>query len=649
MSKRHVTFVQSAFRHILSDVSNDIPELHAEMERDYSRLCSALETRGLRFATIDLVDFGKHFDKCLSESRLTRLEGPHTRPYKASSVIPRLFRGLLKRVFHDSGELTSDPDVASIRYLRQLYKVAKKLRLECTDDRTYEAVRSFFQVEESLPRSTLRWDLDDYNEQSGSRLVFGCSGDTQNGRQLSLKLGIAEEVFLPRELARCLHFTADAVASLIGVFDPYQWQGKHGPGAVADLNRGSKYEFPTWPAKLEAVFPCADFAYANYALWADDLGHDCVAKRFELKEPPSKLIAVPKTQKGPRLIASEPTSHQWCQQFVKAFLTERVKKTFLGRIIHFRDQSYNNALARRASITGSHWTIDLSEASDRLSCYVVERLFRNNSSLLKAFHAVRTRSIINRIDKKSPALHMLRKFSTMGSALTFPVQSISFAMIVLACLLYKRRMVLSLANLEELSREVLVFGDDLIVPDDVGYDVLGTLRALHLKVNLNKTYGKGRFRESCGGEYFDGHDVTPNYLLALPDRLRPESLSSTVAVRNNFFRSGYWRCAAFLERTVREVGRLVLPYVTVGSGTFGLESYGVLDNSHLKSKWDDSLHRRVIKVHGINTRVPCAPDRLSSRVLQYFTERPLPTSKWEGGVRERPHLSLRMRWEPVPV
>lgn len=643
MTKRYATFVQHLYHEILSDLADEMPELRKGLIRDYSRLCSALETRGLSFFTIDLVEYGKHFDKCLSSSRLTRIIGPHMSPYKSGVVIPRLFKGLLQRVFQDSGELAPTWCVRSIRGLRQLYYAAKKLRMECTHERTFKTVRKFYQVEASLPLPSLAWDGDDLGMFDKWSLCFKQPPNRHVDINQLLLPGIEEVVELPGHLQRYMHFACDAVVSLIGVFDPYKWRSKHGPGAVSDQKGGSKYEFPSWPKKLESIFPLADFAFANFGLWADTLAHGEDKGRFSLREFPSKLIAVPKTQKGPRLIASEPTCHQWCQQIIKDFLHERSSTFFLKNSVHFRDQSFNQRAARQASISQSHWTIDLSDASDRVSCYVVERVFRSNPDLLRAFHAVRTRSIMNTIDRKRPRLSLLRKFSTMGSALTFPVESIVFSCLAYAAFLWVRKMPMSLKSLDIASRQVLVFGDDLIVPKDVGPVLTGILRSLFFEVNHNKTFGKGKFRESCGGEYFDGTDVTPIYSLTYPERCRPESLVSVVATHNNFVKGCYARTAEYLKRTVMCEKTLSIPTLYPGSGRFCWESLSE-EVKPPKSRWNNETSQREYRVHEVKTRARRHPDRVASRLLQYFTEAPSPDLPWASGWIARSSVFLNLGW-----
>jgi hypothetical protein len=211
-----------------------------------------------------------------------------------------------------------------------------------------------------------------------------------------------------------------------------------------------------------------------------------------------------------------------------------------------------------------------------------------------------------------------------------------------------RKLKYTTKNIESLAGEVRVFGDDLIVPSDCGHLILGSLRYLGFKVNRNKTFGTGKFRESCGGEYYDGHDVTPVYLLTYPSRRRPESVISSVQTRNNFYRSGYWSLAEYLKLTVESEARVRLPTLAPDSGSFCWESYDGKMLRGLRSRFNGFLHIREYMVHVPHGNVTCSPDRYGSRVLQFFTEAPSPLNKWVGGVRERPTLRLKRRWVPIP-
>lgn len=645
MRKSYDSHILGLYDAMLKDVASTYPHLQKDLRRDYSRLLSCMDTRGLSFFMIDLVDFGKHFDKCLSSQRLIRSNMVHQRPYKKGTVIPRLFKGLLSRVFHVTGELRIDCDIAAVTYLRQLYFAVKKFRMECSNDKRTKALESFFATEASIRRGSREWDYDDPRWPDDNLIHFGQASRGHHDSQGDL-FSNEEEASVGDGCLDLLQEVADVLSSQIGVFDPYTWRAKHGPGAVSDQKGGlSKYEFPSWPEKLGRVFPLEDFAFANYSCWADSVSNSEDVGRFSQHEYPSKLILVPKTLKSPRLIASEPVSHQWCQQVLKDFFQSRSEQTFISSFITFRDQGPNGVLALEGSQSGALSTVDLSEASDRVSLWSVERLFRRNTSILDALHATRTRWCVNTIDKKLPRFHKLRKFACMGSACTFPVESLLFLAIALTAALYEKGLRANIKNIRSLKGKVRVFGDDIIVPTGSVEYLKALLEANGLKVNQQKTFDSGRFRESCGVDAFEGHNVTPGYIMTVPTRSRPESVLSAVAVHNNFVSKGYFRTANLMRTLVlRECSHI--PEVATGSGTFGLWS-GANPSKPKIIRYNRELFRLEAFVTQPYSRVKKVRDRGNSMILQYYTERPSPQDPWVGGVTSRPSTFLRGRWVEV--
>jgi hypothetical protein len=649
--KSYVFYLQGLYTAILSSVAEYYPSLRIDCERDVSRLLSLVETRGLPFLMVDLATAGKHFDRCLSTERLTSFGVAGFRPYRRGVAVPRLFKGLLLRVFDEYGALRAVPDVAAIRYLRQLFYAAKKVKVPCSDSRTWEHVHEFFETDQEVRSPSLNWDDDDLRLDSLLDLHLGDRDNFQPTPLLDLignDKSTEESSSIPSYgTLDVVQRTADIVSATLGRFDPYEWRTKHGPGAVSDQRRTQfKYDFPSWPEKLSSVFPLADFGFANFSTWATAVRGGGILSNFSSNEPPSRLIAVPKTLKGPRLIASEPVSHQWCQQSIKDYLTARLGKTPISDSIHFRDQTQNQDFARRASHTQSHVTVDLSSASDRLSCWLVERIFRRLPSLVAALHASRTRWVVNTIDLKSPRFHKLRKFACMGSACTFPVQSYVFAILAHSAVLSSRKLPVTLANVRRISQEVRVFGDDMIIPADSWVVLQGLLRHLGLKVNHSKTYDTGRFRESCGLDAYDGHCVTPTYTMTYPDVSRPESIVSTVATHNNFVLQGYERVAEYTESIVRKLRRYAIPYVPTGSGLFGWFDHGLVGNRHLESRWNPDLHRLEYRADQVVTRSARIPVEDDSTLLQYFTEAQSPPVRPGDrlGKMSIPATSIRRRW-----
>jgi hypothetical protein len=537
--------------------------------------------------------------------------------------------------------------------------MAKKVKIECEDSKLYETVAEYYQVDSALPNPTTDWEdplfMDDPRSISlldsmDSDLVCCSPSDNSNiSTDGDVQRSKTESRLPPKNALKLLQSVADYVFFTIGEFNPLEWKGRHGPGAVSDCRDSTKYGFPNWSDKLSTVFDESLMAYANYSLVNDEDVDPSERPYLYKVEPPSKLIAVPKTQKGPRLIASEPTANQWCQQAIKDFLVERLQWLPLRRSIHFRDQVYNQQAALKASFDCAKATIDLSAASDRVSCWFAERMLRSNPSLLSAIKASRSSYISNDIDKKRPKLYKLRKLSSMGSAITFPVQSYFFTCIAITAILYDAGKLFTNRNVSWAARQVLVFGDDIIIP----VENLGTMRDLlvyfRFKVNDQKTFGTGKFRESCGMDAYDGYDVTPVYILQKPNGRKPESIESVVASHNHFVRNGYEHAASYLKKTTMlAMPYLGIPTCSVGSD-LGLvwESYDGLSLLGLQKRYNKQLHRMEVQCHTSYARVRTKVHTGLMSLLQYFTEAPKPDDPWVAGWRTKPASQIRRRWRWV--
>lgn len=650
--KSQVSYIQGLYAALFQDLRDYYPtDFRHEWDRDESRLLTLSRNHGPKIFTIFLPDLAKDLDLSLSNGFFSCTPSPVTgKDSKRTS--PKLFRGLWRRIFEDNGNLSLDVDEVDVKFLRQLLLVAKKLKVDCDEHKTFKSVEEFFIIESETRSPTLNWALDDFCPDSANHLHLVDDYWSSRGRIGSLFDNIdlddtKTSDSLPGLIQTCQQ-VADFVFAEIGAFDPLDWHAKHGPGAVSDQKSNeSKYSFRNWPDKLNSIFPLDVFAYANVGNWGDEVANGDVDSRFSNHEPPSKLLAVPKTQKGPRLIASEPTAHQWAQQIVNDFLRRRCDETVLRDTIRFNDQTANQQAALRASLTTTHWTIDLSSASDRMSLWCVERIARRNRSLLRALHACRTRWLINKIDKKSSQYIYLAKLAPQGSAFTFPMQSIIYAIVCTAAELYARGGTIRQKDIRSAARTVQVFGDDLVVPKGSGEYVLELLEYLGFKVNHKKTHRSGNFRESCGVDAFRGVDVSPAYITRIPDKARPESIISGVAVHNNFAMKKLWHSAEYIKSTLLlEVPKLKLPEVPMDSVHLGW--YSVFpNNKSLKTRVSKDTHLKETRIHRLFAKSKRSPQPGNWSLLQYFTEEPSPDEFWTAGFDSRPKLYLQLGWVPT--
>jgi len=650
-TKSYAEYVLGTLDALLVDCASQYPELTRELRRDYLRLSSAIKEHGVRFVLDVMPAYRKHFDKCLDEQRLTASGLLHFGVVKKHWTIPRLFRGLILRVFDQDGSLKTDPDIDAIRWIRQLLGACRKFRMSSEFKDVAMTVDEFYQIDHEVEEPSLDWDdYSVFQAQDPSSLSFNDRNTFPDPREPSL-FDDLRVVILDPKLTDLIQRTADIITSQLGAFAPQEWRFRHGPGAVSDTPFGEyKYSFKTWPERLESVFPYADFAVANYACVDTSDPKSKLSSPF-LAETPARLCAVPKTLSKPRLIACEPTSFQWAQQSIRDYFYKRVSQTFISRFVDFSDQDSNGRAALLASMDGSCATIDLSSASDRISCWAIERLFRRSPSLLTALQATRSQYVKQDICGSSPKLHKLRKYSTMGNATTFPVQSIFFLTLTIASVLYVRQQCASIKNIRLIKgTEVRVFGDDIVIPSDCSGVLREVLQALGLKVNDSKSFSVGNFRESCGVDAFAGVDVTTVNVLDFPERTRPGSIVSSVDVHNNLCDRGYFATARYIQKTVEQEVSYDIRTVDYGSGSFGWSSLGhpgrIRPN---RTRYNQDLHRREARVATLRVSQPRLPPKDAAGLLQFFTEvqRVVTTAVSAiGYTAKRPKVSLRLGWVP---
>lgn len=214
----------------------------------------------------------------------------------------------------------------------------------------------------------------------------------------------------------------------------------------------------------------------------------------------SEALFVPKDSRGPRNISKEPLLLLKAQMSYFDWLSSRLEFDSNFRI-NFKNQERNRELARKSSIDKGFATLDLKEASDRVSFNVVSTVFRHCPAIrwfLQNCRSTHTKLPV------SGEIIPLRKLSGMGSGLTFP----TMALLIQLSILTSVRDATNL-SLNEIRGRVYVYGDDVICPNNWVSHAVNGLQAAGLKVNTEKSFTRSHFRESCGGDYYNGVDVSP--------------------------------------------------------------------------------------------------------------------------------------------
>lgn len=634
--KRYVVELERLYAALLTDATYAYPALRREFRKDYARLTQLSHDRGISFYTIDLPALAKHLDRCVADGQYVASGLPCSRAVSGRVQIPNLFRGLYLLIFDSTGKLKEDADATAYKLLRQLLYCAKKADIECTAQRKDAAVANFVVHDSQMDPPAPEWATAD---QAGLAARYrGFAAEEATRKKACATFGNERGLRLLKQLDR---ITA-AVSLTLGSYRPEAWDFKHGSGAVSDLAYDqNRYLFLNWSPRLDTVFPRADFAFHDFLAWADEV----VLERMRSDEPTSKLHAVLKDLTKPRLITAEPSENMFCQQNVRQFMYERVAHSWLGRFIKFDDQSQNRLLALRGSLDGSVATLDMRNASDSIECRVVGNTFRVNSTLLAALAATRTRFCdVSQGDDASRIVE-LNKYSTMGNATTFPVQSLVFLSAALACV--SEHEVINPSCYKGPRDDgglVSIFGDDIIVPTKVARTVVSLLECLALEVNVTKSFMEGPFRESCGVDAFRGVDVTPAYWHAPCDGT-PESYASTIETSNNFYKKFLVTAAVCIET---QAGRIKFPRTQVNSSAFGFQTF-CLPPVECPTRWSSGLQRVEYRVPQICCTIDTQPITDNTCLHQFFIEDKDPLrcdAKWSGGVRRRPLLKIKKRWVP---
>jgi hypothetical protein len=544
--------------------------------RDFNTITRRVEAEGMSFLTISLPAFCDDLQKGLADGLV---ESATFVGYSKVGRLPRFLSGFTTQIFNTyTGLLLDEPSIEAIHSLRQITLLFGKVNLPCSDTRVKAAFDKFIECEKQVRLyDKVRTDSDLSEFRRISSILFG-------------------DVFsiLDRKI-----YDGDIVP-------------KHGPGKTADhLDGNAKYEQTVWTERLETYFPHMENLFPS-------VSHFLNGPEIHLLDPgsevPVKVTAVPKTLKTPRIIAIEPTCMQYMQQGLMEVIVERIESSdSLSHFIGFSDQKPNQQMARDGSLSGGLATLDLSEASDRVSNQLVRELGCYWPHLRDAVEATRSR----KADVPGYGVQRLAKFASMGSALCFPMEAMVFLTIIFQGICEELNKPFTRELLSEFEGMVRVYGDDIIVPVEYVHSVVSKLEAFGLIVNKNKSFWTGKFRESCGKEFYDGSDVSiVRCRRTLPSQRRDVlEMVSMCSLRNQLYFAGYWRACAYLD----SLARGFIPWPIVEETSPGLGRHSFLPSRGEKDCPD--LQRPLVKAAVVSGQSPPSKLEGSGALLKYFLKR----------------------------
>jgi len=526
---------------------------------DWKTIKSRFEHESLSFLTITMPAFCQDFQKSLESGKVGH---DSFSGFRKRGGLPLFLGGFLDLVFErGSARLLPDPSVEAIFAIRQITLMFKKILVDCSPKRTESAFQKYLEVEQDVRQADMKLLSEPHDLLSFERI----------GRLLwtdffqSVDNRIYNDTVVP----------------------------KHGPGATADKLRGNaKYVQRVWTRRLEEVFPYGIYLLPNPSIEFMER-YDEITVLDPGDEMPVRVIDVPKTLKTPRIIAIEPTCMQYMQQGVLTVMMEEMPRfDQMRHFVMFEEQEPNQRLALEGSISGALATLDLSEASDRVSNQHVRLLVGKYGALRRAVDATRSRKADVPVKNGSKVVSIrLAKFASMGSALCFPFEAMVFITIIFLGIERSLNRRLTMKDVKSFYGRVRAYGDDLIVPVEHVQSVIQALEDFGLRVNHDKSFWNGKFRESCGKDYYDGRDVTVTYVRRfLPEsRLQAEELISAVALRNLLFQAGFSSPVEWLDKRISSL--ILFPVVEPTSVLLGRWSH-----SPYQAEWTDpDLHRPMVK------------------------------------------------------
>lgn len=313
------------------------------------------------------------------------------------------------------------------------------------------------------------------------------TNEATNERLLTVdgEYNILPRVTFTRFVDKCREIIANVVGELP---EEDSFIGSFSGGASTSRRRGASFPAGKYTGKAHITadaIPWFESVYGSLPGW-----QNCPTPLDVEVVGGNVLFTVPKTTEIDRCACKEPDLNMFLQKGLGSTIRRNLRR--VG--INLNDQSINRDLARIGSIDGSLATLDLSAASDSVTYELV-------FLLMPFLWAVALDSLRCKVTYIDGVEHRNEMFSSMGNGFTFELESLLFYALARTT-----------AYFEGVSGVISVYGDDIIVPSALSLALIDVLRFFGFETNASKSFWTGTFRESCGGHYDCGLDITPFYL-----------------------------------------------------------------------------------------------------------------------------------------
>lgn len=304
----------------------------------------------------------------------------------------------------------------------------------------------------------------------------------------------------PHHVEEVLHLSRCKIRSMLGDFDRFEFSAacRFGPGADSATTGSNTSGYAKYRTSGEAT-PAAAAVLEEYF---NNDRRRCYAHECKLVRS-SRLSFVRKTALIDRAIEVGP---RW-NVFLQLGLGAQFEKALRSVGLDIKVQADLNRKAAARAHTDGLATIDIENASGTLCTNLVidqltglevgldeEASFADWLDLVLKLRVTHT--------EYKGKVYRLEMIAGMGNGYTFPLETLIFYGLAWG----------AVKHLGLDTKEVFVFGDDLIVPKEAAPLLLECLGNVGFKANVEKTFIEGNFYESCGHDYFKGKNVRPFFL-----------------------------------------------------------------------------------------------------------------------------------------
>lgn len=288
----------------------------------------------------------------------------------------------------------------------------------------------------------------------------------------------------------------------------------------------------------------------------------------------NRFSSVAKDFRKRRPISVEPLFNMLLQKNIGTFIRHRLRR--VGIDIPTQQEFHKFILKEFHDV---YSTIDQSDASDRISIELIRNLLPPDWFVY-----------LNRIRSRETLIgdtnYRLEKFASQGNGFIFELETLVFYAIAQAAIIL---------STDSEKHFVSAYGDDVIVSEAHFDAVCHAYERMGFKVNTEKSFKSGPFKESCGYDVFNGIPVRPLYLKDFSHGLSGIYEAHNYVVRISRFHlsdGGYHR---IYQRISKRLLRIIKP----DRQYFGPEELGDSVLHGQSDKWTVRTKNDITTVRGI--------------------------------------------------